>query len=226
MKKISTFGLLALIVFVFSPVVLAKSNTAGVGTGTPSKTMVSPTSGAGVANQNQVKTQNAGEESQLMINTAEKEELEGSTLSAAIRNEMAIQKMSDVAKGVEEILNTKTLKGGIGDQVKLIAQEQKQSQDQIRLQIDKMSNRGALVKYLIGPNYVAIKNLENQIFQNMVRIEQLTELKNQLANAGDINMVQETINALIEQNTSLQDRVSVENNQRSLLGWLIKFFIK
>ncbi|HSV95263.1 MAG TPA: hypothetical protein VLH94_04840 [Spirochaetia bacterium] len=232
MKKIS--GLIMVVMMVmFSPMVLAKSESdgtgAGTGTGTGAvapKITVSPTSGAGVANQNQVKTQNAGEESQLMVSTAEKEEAGDSTISATMRSEMAQEKMSEVAKGVEDILNAKTLKGGIGDQVKQLAQEQKESQDQVRDQINKIDSRGGFVKALIGTDYKALKNLESQLAQNVLRIEQLVEFKNQLTNTGDIAMVQETINALIEQNVSLQDKISAEDRLGSVFGWLVKLFVK
>jgi len=232
MKKISGLIMVVMVVM-FSPMVLAKSESAGTGAGTGTgtgavapKITVSPTSGAGVANQNQVKTQNAGEESQLMVSTAEKEEAGDSTISATMRSEMAQEKMSEVAKGVEDILNAKTLKGGIGDQVKQLAQEQKESQDQVRDQINKIDSRGGFVKALIGTDYKALKELESQLAQNVLRIEQLVEFKNQLTNTGDIAMVQETINALIEQNVSLQDKISAENRLGSVFGWFVKLFVR
>lgn len=226
MKNISALGVLAFLVFVFSPVAFAKSDTAGTGTGTPVKAMVSPTSGAGVANQNQVKTQNAGEDSQLMINTAEQESAGDSTISAGMRSEMAIEKMSEVAKNVEILLMDKTLTGGIGQQVKTIAQEQKNSMDKVQSQIKSIDSRGGFVKALIGPDYKTLKELEMQLDQNQLRIEALTELKNQLTNAGDITMVEETIKLLAEENISLQDKINAENRIGSVFGWLIKLFVK
>jgi hypothetical protein len=226
MKKISVLIMIAMMVVVFSPVAEAKSETAGTGTGTSMpKTTVSPTTGSGVANQNQVKTQNAGEEQQLNVQTAEQEETSG-VKSVSPRSDSAIQNMGEVAKGVEEILTTKTLKGGIGDQVRVLAQEQKQSQDQVRLQINKVASRSGLLKNLIGPDYKALSSIKEQIVQNELRIQQLTELMSQLTNSGDIRMVQETIDALIQQNVSLQEIVDTENSQGSIFGWLIRLFVK
>lgn len=225
MKKISVLVMVAAMLALSSVAVLAKSENAGSGVAVANAT-VTPMAGSGVANQNQVKTQNAGEDQQLMVNTAEQEESMVGTKSAAPRSEVAIQHMSEVAKGVEEILTTKSLKGGIGDQVRVIAQDQKQSQDQVRLQIDKVASRSGLLKSIFGPDYKALSNIEGLIAQNELRIQQLTELKTQLTNSGDIEMVQQTIDSLIQQNVSLQDVVNTEQNQGSLLGWLIRLFVK
>lgn len=226
MKKISTLVMIAMMV-VFSPIVLAKNETTWGGTGAiVAKPMVSPTSGAGIANQNQIKTQNEGEDQQLMINTTEEEEAGDSTISAAMRSVVAQEKMSEVAKGVEEILTTKSLKGGIGDRVRLIAQEQKQSQDQVGENIAKVEKRSVFLKALIGSDYGALKNLKVQITQNELRIQELTKLKNQLINSGDIAMVQETIDALVQQNVSLQEMINAENRLGSVFGWLIKLLTK
>lgn len=226
MKKISALGMLALLVFVFSPAVLAKSDTPGSGVGTPVKAMISPTSGTGVQNQNQVKTQNAGEESQLMINTAEQEEAGDSMISTGMRSEMAQEKMSEVAKGVEEILESRTFKEGIGDQVRQIAQAQKQSHEKIQEHIQKVDGRSDLMKAMIGPDYKSLKNIENLVEENQLRIEALTELKNQLVNSGDIALVQEMITALSEENVSLQDKINAENRVGSVFGWLFRLFVK
>jgi len=224
MKKISALILIALMVVVFSPQAFAKSEMAGTGGGTSVATLtVSPT--IGVANQNQVKTQNAGENSQLMVNTAEQESAGESTISAMMRSEVAVERMSEVSKNVAILLQDKSLTGGIGQQVKVIAQEQKDSTEKTQNQIKNIDSRGGFLKALIGPDYKSLKNLEMQVEQNQLRIQALTELKNQLVNTGDIALVSETINSLIEQNVSLQDIISAENRLGSVFGWFIKLFI-
>ena len=190
--------------------------------------------GAQVQNQNQVKTQNAGEDSEIQTNTQEQEaqgddqesQAQGMSKGESPRSQTAKENMSIVSQKVEELLTTKTTQGGIGEQVKQIAQEQKQAQDQIQTELGKVDSRGGLLKSLIGPNYQALKNMQKQMEQNQLRIQQLEQLKNQLTNQGDITMVQETIQALTEQNTALQDRIALEKQSGSLLGWLFKLFAK
>ena len=176
-----------------------------------------------VQNQNEVQTQNQGEDSQIQTNTQEQES-QGTTKSASPRSETAKENMSAVSQKVEELLTTQTEKGGIGEQVRQIAQEQKQAQDQIQTELGKVDSRGGLLKLLIGPNHQALKNMKKQMEQNQLRIQQLEQLQNQLINQGDITMVQETIQALTEQNTALQDRITLEEQSGSLLGWFFKLF--
>ena len=162
-----------------------------------------------VENQNQVQTQNEGEESMLQVNTEEKENL----------GTMVSQK-------VEELLSDETLENGIGLEVKQFIQEQKQVQDQVEQDLDTVNNRTRLLKVLIGPDYKALKNANMQLLQNQMRIKNLEELKLQLTNEGDVTMVTETVQALVEQNTALQDRIELEEKAGGLFGWLFKLFVK
>ena len=162
-----------------------------------------------VGNKNEVQTQNKGEESMLQVNTAEKENL--GTL---------------VSQKVQELLDDETLEKGIGQQVKLFVQEQKQTQDKIQMDLDTASNRVGLLKSLIGPDYKALKNAKTQLELNQMRIKNLEELKLQLTNQSDMTMVTETIQALVDQNTALQNQVELEESSSSLLGWLFKLFAK
>jgi len=214
------------------PVFAAKNNEAGAqntntGTGQQVQQQVkaspSPT-GNQVQNQNQVKTQNQGEDSQLQVETQEQENLEdGSESGSQNRNQNAVQNMSEVAKQVQQLLKIRTT-GGIGEQIRQIAQAQNQAQTQIQEQLTKLESKGKLARLLTGTDYGAIKNLKQQLEQNQLRIQQLTQLQNQLTSQADITVVQETIQALIQENTSLQDRITAEEQTRSLFGWLFKLF--
>jgi hypothetical protein len=179
--------------------------------------------------QNQVKTQSQGEDSQLMIETKEEENVgtnTGKVKKESPRSEVAQEKMSNVATQVEALLANRTMKGGIGEQVREIATAQKQAQEQVEDQLGQVENRKGLLKSLIGPDYKALKNMENQVAENQLRIEQLTELKTQLTNQSDITMVDSAIQALIEQNTELQETVTDESQSKSMFGWLFKLFAK
>lgn len=194
---------------------------------------ISPTSiGNQIQNQNQVETQNQGEDSQLNVNTQEQENLEDNQenqdmpKNESARSETAKENMSTVSQKVEELLTAEETQGGIGQQVKQIAQEQKLAQTQIHTELEKVDNRQGLLKSLIGPDYKALKNMQKQMEQNQLRIQQLEQLQNQLSNEGDITMIQETIQALTDQNIALQDRINLEEQSKSLLGWLFRLFNK
>lgn len=229
--------LVAIVILSPTSVVYAAKNEAGAqntGAGqqaqqqtqTQQQTIASSPTDNQVQNQNKIQTQNQGEDSQLQVNTQEQENLgDGQGEGLQNRNQKALENMSNVAKQVQQLLQVRTT-GGIGEQVRQIAQEQKQTQDQIKTELGKIDSRGGLLKKLIGPDYKALKKIQKQMDQNQLRIQQLEQLQNQLTNQGDITMVQEAIQALAEQNTALQDKIALENQSGSLFGWLFKSFAK
>lgn len=212
MKKILLILPLLLAFGLVLPAIAANNNGAGAQTGNA------------VQNRNQVTTQNQGEETQLQVNTQEQESLgsdEGEGLQN--RNQAAIQNMSEVAEQVQMMLQIRTT-GGIGEQIRQVAQEQNQAQTQIQEQLNKLESKGKLARLLTGTDYGAVKNLKQQIEQNQLRIELLTQLQNELSNQGDITMIQETIQALIKENISLQETITAEEQTKSMFGWMFKLF--
>jgi len=225
MKKLLIFLPLALVISFSFVLVKDEAEAQNTNTGQQNqqqlKVTPSPT-GNQVQNQNQVKTQNQGEDSQLQVNTQEQEnQEEGQGEGLQTRSQNAIQNMSEVAKYVQQLLQIRTT-GGIGEQVREVAREQNQTQTQIQEQLNKLDSKGKLARLLTGTDFGAVKNLKAQLEQNRLRIRQLEQLQNQLSNQGDITMVQETIQALIQENTSLQERITAEEQTKSLFGWLFK----
>ncbi len=225
MKKIIYILPLFLILGFAFPLLAA--NNVQVTSQTARQTNVSEVSSeSSVQNRNQVMTQNEGEESGLQVETAEKEGTESGRGEGFLkRSPVALEHMSAVALKVQELLQLRT-EGGIGDQVRQIARDQIQSQIQIQEQVDKVDSRGKLVKLLLGPDYKALKNINQLMEQNRQRIQLLQELQNQLVSQVDKINIEETIQALIQENTSLQEAISAEEKTKSLLGWFLKLFVK
>src|SRR4030042_4032115 len=208
MEKISMFVVAIVLASLGSPVYAVKNSEAGsqnIGTSQAQQQVATSPSPTGYQVKNQVSTQNQGEAIQLRVNTQEQ--------------------MGTVAAQVQGLLEVRTV-GGIGEQVRQIAQEQNQAQNQIQTELGKVDARGGLLKSLIGPDYQALKNMQKAMEQNQLRIGQLEQLQNQLTNQGDITMVQETIQALIDQNTALKDRINLEERSGGMFGWLFKLFAR
>ena len=227
-KKITFIASTLLTLIIVLPVFAANNNEAGAqnsNSGQQINLSPSPT-GNQVKNVNQVKTQNEGEESQLQVNTQEQESYgEEENEKSQIRNQFVTSNMINVSEHVQKLLQIKT-SDETSEQIKNIAQDQIQSQTQIQEHIYKIESKGSLSKSLFGPDFVAIKNLKQQIEQNQLRVIHLEQLQNKLLNQGDITIVQETIQSLIDENTSLQDMINMEEQVKSLFGWLLKLFIK
>lgn len=210
-------------------------NGSGAGTGngvsqqSQQQLMISSTpTGNQTQNQNQTQTQNQGEEQQLQMQTREQEQTgasQGGGINAQNRNQSAEEHMSVVAEKVQELQQIHE-GGGLGEQIKQIAQDQNISQDQIKQNMDKLNSRSTLKKMLLGTDYTAIKNLKNQLAENQLRITQLEQLKLQLVNQEDGLLIQSTIEALIQQNTTLQEQINKEESTKSMFGWLMRYFSK
>lgn len=244
MKKTSILIILLTVFSVFSFVYAKEDgNSQGPGPGQdevvtqgqaqPETTMSpSPSTGNQIQNQNIINTQNQGEESQLQINTEEKEsfgenkDVQGMPKDPTPRSQTARESMSAVARAVEELLTTQGASGGIGQQVRQVALDQKQAQDELGVELDKVDRRGILAKSLFGPDFTALKNMKKQMEQNELRIQQLERLQNQLIDEDESAMVQEMIKSLTEQNISLEDRIALEDKTVSLLGWLFRLFAR
>lgn len=214
---------LAFVVFVAKSEARAQTGQGVVGSTATQQAEVTPApTGNQVQNRNRVETQNQGENSQLRVNTQEQESLgqeRGEGLQ--IRSQNAIRNMGVVARKVQELLQIRTA-GGIGEQVRLVAREQNQAQVQIQAQVTKLDSKSKLARFLFGTDFGAVKSLKAQLEQNRLRIRQLEQLQNQLTNQGDVTVVQETIQAMVEQNTALQDWLNQEEGSASLLGWLFR----
>jgi hypothetical protein len=103
--------------------------------------------------------------------------------------------------------------------------EQIQDQKQIQQGLNKLESKGDLAKKLFGPDYQAIKLLKQQIEQNQLRIAQLNQLQNEVQNQAEQTQLSELIQAMVNQNTALQEKIQTEEKIKSLFGWLAKLFV-
>jgi len=206
MKKILSISILAISLLVLPTVVLAQQKQQGQTGGQGNvqevvtedeETVVVP-QGNQVQNQNQVKTQNQGEETQLQVAT----------------------------QHMEQLMDMEGLGEEVGNKVKTIAQEQVQTQTQIQTQLNKLESKSGLMKKIFGPDYGAIKNLKLQREQNQLRIQQLEQLQTQVVNQADEIQLEEAVQALVEQNTVLEEQIQAEEQVGSIFGWLIRLFVK
>jgi len=179
------------------------------------KPVVSPT-GNQIKNANEVQTQNQGEDSQLSVKTQESEQL----------NQAVDDSLTKVSDQVKELIETVGAKGGIGQEVKEIAQSQTKLQDEIVLDVTKLNSRGTVSKFFIGSDKKLIQSMEQKMEQNRLMIQQLEELKLQTKNTSDLQQLQETIDLMTYQNTSLQNKIDKESKSNGMFGWLVNLFNK
>jgi DNA repair exonuclease SbcCD ATPase subunit len=195
-----------------------------------------------IQERNLIQVQNQGQETNVQQQTQESNAFQNQQPSATPtpqipqprpnkvlnpRSETAREHMSIVAQKVEELLTATTTElTGVGQQIREIARNQKQVQQQIEEQLQKIDSRPQWLKKVFSPAYSSIEQIKKHIEQNEVRIQQLEQIMNQLTNEGEKQLVQEMINALVQQNTALKDYLNNEEQTSSLLGKILRFFFR
>jgi len=148
----------------------------------------------------------------------------------AVKNAKAItgeEHRSKVANFVQSLLNVADReKGGIGEQVRVIAQEQEQSNEQTADQIESIQERNKIKTFLIGTNYRNIGALRSEMVQVRNRIEQLTGLMEQAENQEDITALQEQIQTMQQEAANIDAFLKANESKFSLFGWVVKLFAK
>lgn len=232
-KTILTLAVLASLLI--APSALAANNGAGgpqgihdPGTGITNPEVKEQGQGTGqgitnqAENQTQSQTQNQGEDSQFQNQTQSQTQTE--TQKGA--SEMGVQRRSQVATAVQQMLQIAGRNGGIGQQVREIAQNQKQEFEDAEANLTRAQERTGFAKFFIGPNYGKIYDAEQKMNKVQERIQELNQLKTQLSNSGDQQLLQQHIQSLEQVKTQLQAQLQEEQKGFALLGWLFRMFAK
>jgi len=134
---------------------------------------------------------------------------------------------SGVATFVQSLLNVADReRGGIGDQVREIANAQNDSKEAIADAIDAVKNRSGLKTFFIGTDYKNIGQLRSEMVKTENQIKQLTELLGQMTVAEDKTSLQAQIQSLEQGQQKINDFVKVNEDKFSLFGWFVKLFNK
>lgn len=169
-----------------------------------------------IQNQNKVKTQNQGEGQQLQVATEEKQ---GQGVSSEI-DTLAV--VNSVSKKLQMLSTDEPIEGKMSNQINAWISTQNKTQLQIQEHLGSLKSRSGLSKFLFGPNYTSLSEIKKTMERNRLRIEQLEQLKQQLSNEADVSNVQELLNLMQQQNTALQNKVSLEESTTSLFGWVLQ----
>ena len=179
----------------------------------------SGTPGNGNKIEQQVQTANQGETNQIQTNEQSGTQNENESGSA-----VAEQRRSNVANAVQEMLQVTDRNGGIGQQVKTIAQTQTQNQEKLEASLQKVQDRSGFAKFFVGPNYGEINNAKKLLEQNKEQISQLNQVKDQLTNQDDAQKLTQQIQTLEQANLEIENSLETAQKGFSLFGWMFRMF--
>jgi len=134
---------------------------------------------------------------------------------------------STVATFVQSLLNVADREqGGIGKQVRAVAQQQNESKDKIADAIDKIQNRSRVKTFLIGTDYKTIGQLRSEMVKTRNQIDQLKRLLDSTTSEESKTALQEQIQKLEQEQQKIEDFLKANESKFSLFGWFVKLFNK
>lgn len=176
-------------------------------------------------NQNQNQNQNQGKDVQNQEQENEQEGIENETkASVQVNGELHRSTVSDFVQGLLKVASRS--EGGIGEQVRVIAQEQNQNKERVADQIEAIERRNKFKTFLIGTDYKNVGALRSEMVQTRNRLEELNRLIEQATNDADKTELQNQIQTMEEEQTKIETLLKKAEGKFSLLGWLVKLFNK
>ncbi len=133
---------------------------------------------------------------------------------------------STVASFVESLLSVANREGGIGAQVRVIAQAQNDSASTTAEAITKVESRNSLKTFLIGSDYKNLGQLRSEIVTTQNNIDQLKKLEAQATSDADKAELTVQIKALEDSQVKVEAFVKAHESSFSLFGWFVKLFVK
>jgi len=132
---------------------------------------------------------------------------------------------SAVATFVQSLLDVANReKGGIGEQVKTIANAQNETINQAAEAIDKIKNRSKIKTFFFGTDYKNIGMLRSGITTTKNQINQLDRLLEKATSTDTKVTVQTQIQTLTQEQQKIEDFIKTNESRFNLLGWLVRLF--
>lgn len=212
---------------------------------------VGQNSEVGASNQNQQQTQtaNQGEDNQIQVQNNEQVQ-SGNGIGNQTQNQNQEQNISTtgqqnqvqnkeqqgqvnaeqhrgiVADFVQSLLQVADKGGGIGEQVRTIAQQQNQSASTTVQATEKIQTRSKVKTFFFGTDYKNLGTLRSEMVQTRNRLEQLNRLMENVQDTGDKTELQNQVQILEQEQTRIDSFIKDQESKFSVFGWLVRLFSK
>jgi hypothetical protein len=131
---------------------------------------------------------------------------------------------SAVAKAVEELLKVSDRDGGIGQEVKDIAEEQKKAHDDAADSMTRVEKRNAFITFLFGTDFGNLGALRSSLVTSENGIDRLAQAKERSNDPSVQATLDAEIQALKAENEKALEFIKEEEGKFSLFGWLVRLF--
>lgn len=183
--------------------------------------------GSATQTQEQNRVMNQGEDVQIQTQEQEKTKTKEVKKVEKVKGKVdAESHRSVVAEFVHSLTAVADRNGGIGQEVRTIAQQQNQIKDKSSDIIYAVQSRSKIKTFFIGTSYKNLGELRSQTVQTRNQIEQLKKLMENVLNEADKTELQNQIQALEQEQTDINNFIADNENKFSLFGWAVKIFRK
>src|SRR4030042_1363447 len=193
-------------------------------------------SGTGSQIQQQTQTANQGEDNQVQVQNSDQAQGETSnqaqsqnqnqeqnTSTAGQQGQITSEQHRSVVAGfVQSLLQVADREGGIGEQVRTIAQQQNQSASTTIQAMEKVQTRSRVKTFFFGSDYKNLGSLRSEMVQTENRLEQLNVVMENVQNEGDKTEIQSQIQTLEQEQIKIENFIKAQEGKFSLFGWLVK----
>lgn len=131
---------------------------------------------------------------------------------------------STVANFVQSLLAVADREGGIGQQVRVVAQQQNDTKDKTAEEIKTVESRSEIKTFFFGSDFKNLGDLRSQMVQTRNQIAQLTRLADKAENDQDKTELQSQIQTLNQEQASIETFIIQNESKFSLFGWAVKLF--
>lgn len=130
-------------------------------------------------------------------------------------------KVAEVVEGLTELAGKDQ---NIGEEVRLIAQEQKESNDRATKAMEAVETRGKFRTFLFGTDYKNVGVIRSELVKTDNHISRLTKAKDRTEDEEVKAELDAQITILQETKSQTESFVQENENKFSLLGWLVRLF--
>ncbi len=133
------------------------------------------------------------------------------------------QNQNQVRLAVHTLLALENHTGGIGKNISSIARGFNNSLQATIKAEERIQSRSRITRFLIGGNEDAANELEEKINQNMNRVQELKEIKNNCDCSEEVlNLIQEQIQNMEQEQNRLQELAQQEKQRKGIFGWIFR----
>jgi len=133
----------------------------------------------------------------------------------------AEERRSQFADNVQELVrSSERIGNGIGEEVRVMAQDQERDYENAENIIKNVSKRGGFARFFIGPDYSEIKKAEEYAQKYTDRLEKLGETVSEITAQDVISAIDTQIKEMEQVKANLEEEIEAQKGGFSLFGWL------